>query len=141
MLTHTAEKLPASAWFPFFEKADLLTKALNETQSMKGRTIKIGRFFGPNLNRPVPIQVGGRSGFATLRVENDNHARSKRYFFEIAWEVAVSKETAKAQQCGGPNTEPNTTQTPSGNLPLSEASSTKKSTPIGATLGNDEAWE
>lgn len=142
MPTKATDKLPASDWLPFFTRADILTQALTETHTTKAKTIKIGQFLSPNVDRPVPIQVGGRSGHATLRVKKGK-AKSKLYFFEITWdapeisEKKKGKTNKKAKSNQGPiKSQPTPPKAASTKVP-----STKKPVPKGSKLGNDEKWE
>ncbi len=133
----SAGKLPAADWLPLFAKADVLTKSLSETHSMKAKTIKIGQFLSPNVNRTVPVQVRGRSGHATLRVK-PGKAKSKLYFFEVIWDSpeTTEKKPKKAIAVKGPTV---------AKAPPSKAASTKPQTSTktvakGSKPGNDEVW-
>ena len=142
MPTKSTDKLPATDWLPFFARADILTQALAETHSAKAKTIKIGQFLSPNVNRPVPIQVDGRSGLATLRVESKKHAKSKRYFFEITWdEPETSKKKAKTNKTTKPNKVPVKTQPAPSKAASTKVPSSKKPVPKVSKPGNDEKWE
>ncbi len=142
MSIKVSDKLPAADWLPFFVEADVLTQALTETHSAKAKTIKIGQFLSPNVGRTVPIQVNGRSGHATLRVESQKHAKSKRYYFEITWdapEPSGKKLNAnKKAKAGKKPTEPQPT---SSKAALPKVPSTKKSVSGGSKPGNHEEWE
>lgn len=130
--TETADKLPAADWLPFFIKAGVLAKALNDTGSARGKTIKIGQFLTPNVNRTVPIQIKGRGGRATLRVRVGTHAKEKLYFFEIVWDAPIP-ETGDAP---GPKKATGIKKQEPPEKPPSETHTgkTEKS-------GNDEEWE
>ncbi|MBA4192401.1 MAG: hypothetical protein C0467_30910 [Planctomycetaceae bacterium] len=137
-MSKTIDKLPAADWLPFFVKADILAKALTGAHSMKAKTIKIGQFLSPNVNRTVPIQVRGRSGHATLRVKLGK-AKSKLYFFEVTWDSpeTTEKKPKKASAVKGPTV---------AKAPPSKAASTKPQTSTkpaakGLKPGNDEVWE
>lgn len=142
MTTKLVDKLPAADWLPFFAKADILTQALTETHSAKAKTIKIGQFLSPNVNRPVPIQVNGRSGHATLRVKKGT-AKSKRYFFEITWDAPETSATKKANtnKTAKPNKGPVQSQPAPSKAASTKVPSTKKPVPKSAKPGNNETWE
>jgi hypothetical protein len=73
---------PAAGWISIFEQAGILREQLRNG-SNHSRAIRIGNFFGPLIDREVPILVQGRAGRATLRVQA-GRARSKRFWLEIA---------------------------------------------------------
>jgi hypothetical protein len=77
-----SDSLPAAGWISIFERAGILREQLRNG-SNHSRAIRIGNFFGPLIDREVPILLQGRAGRATLRV-HEGRARSKRYGFEIA---------------------------------------------------------
>jgi len=74
---------PAAGWISIFERAGILGEQLRNG-SNHSRAIRIGNFFGPLIDREVPILVQGRAGRATLRV-HQGRARSKCFWFEIAF--------------------------------------------------------
>jgi hypothetical protein len=78
-------KLSPKDWEPYFRKAKVRVKDLDDCMSNKAKTIKIGHFLSPNVNREVPVEVQGRAGKAVLRVE-EGRAKGKRYFFEVTWD-------------------------------------------------------
>ena len=150
MDTKPNKKLPAADWLPFFIKADVLTKALAETHSAKGKTIKIGQFLTPNVNQTVPVQVKGRSGKATLRVEMKGHGKEKRYFFEVEWDSVVTPPAVKQQVKGTklsiskskPGAPKGTTPkpTPKAAAPKPTPTPTKPKSSV-AKKGNNEVWD
>lgn len=77
---------PASEWESIFRRARVMVEELDVTASSRSRATRIGRFLGPLLGRPVPVQVRDRQGTAILRV-HEGRARERRYYFDIAWQA------------------------------------------------------
>ena len=86
MTTDTNKQpLPPAEWEEYFRKADLLCERLNSAKSERGKSTILGNFLGKLVGRQVPIEVGGRSGKAALRVER-GRARRNLYYFEVSWD-------------------------------------------------------
>lgn len=166
MTVSTADKKqPAAKWLPHFGRADVLTKVLAEARSEKAKAVLVGKFLGQNLNCPVPILVDGRSGTATLRVEQ-GRSKSKLYHFEVEWDavlepsspVALNEGQMEQAALGQPMPSSIPTAGLVGNSPKIETIETEaidpltpaeshqaeappKKAPGKQASGNDEAWE
>jgi hypothetical protein len=129
----------ATDWLKYFGHADIMTKVLADISSERGKTIRIGNYLSPNVDRTVPIQVKGRSGSATLRRKKGS-AHSKLYYFEVVWDTPAIAEETQADTIveqqpvvdhstttiiASP-TEPVTVRNPAGK---------------GSNPGNDEMWD
>lgn len=99
-------KLAARDWEAYFRKAKVRIDDLEACKSSKSRTIKIGLFLSPNVDRAVPIEFKGRTGKAVLRVVKDR-AKEKRYFFEVTWDdqgaEARPQRAARSKRAKNPN--------------------------------------
>ena len=51
----------------------------------RARAIKIGQFLSPLVGREVPIQAGGKTGKAVLRVE-PGRSKERRYYAVVTWD-------------------------------------------------------
>jgi hypothetical protein len=130
-----------------FVKANVLSKAMADTGSAKGKAVKIGQFLTPNVNRTVPIQVKGRSGRATLRAQAGTRGKEKLYYFEVSWDVADPNPTDEPIEFGN-KTAAGVVKAlaPKMNVPTETAmhatSTDKTATPGGlsAGSGNGEEW-
>jgi hypothetical protein len=76
-----------SEWIRYFEMAKIRTDELENCRSNHAKAIRAGQFLSPHVNRPVRIEVNGRTGTATLKAE-DGRAKERRYFFEVVWDDA-----------------------------------------------------
>ena len=79
------DKLPATDWLPYFKEAGIRVDELDQCKSEHSKAIKLGQFLSPKVGREVPVQVGGRTGRAVLRVEQDR-AKTKLYYLEVRWD-------------------------------------------------------
>ncbi|VTU00921.1 unnamed protein product [Gemmataceae bacterium] len=152
-------KLTAEGWLRFFLRSNLLNKELTEAKSAKAKSILIGKFLGRNVDRTVPIQVGGRSGLATLRVE-PRRSNQKRYFFEVRWdaepegaaavggtaasETPVTGEASRAVRAPAPAARSAGTRAITDTVVAgapTQPSTVPGPLPRSPDAGNDEAWE
>jgi hypothetical protein len=78
---------PASKWESLFKGAGIETERLDAAKSEKARTTILGNFLAQNVGREVPIEVKGRTGMATLRM-NVGRGKRKQYWFEVRWDGA-----------------------------------------------------
>ncbi len=86
MSKQTKHKLPAKDWLPFFEAAGILSEELEACKSERSRAIKLGQFLSTKVGREVPIQVGDRTGKATLESDMDR-ANTKVYYLRVVWDT------------------------------------------------------
>jgi hypothetical protein len=86
--------LVATGWEPHLRKAEVLVEELSGCKSERARAIRIGQFLSPKVDREVAIQVRGRTGRATLRLEK-RRANEKAYFFEVLWDVEATAGAKK----------------------------------------------
>ena len=159
MTEQKQQKQPAADWLPHFERAGILQDELLACKSERSKAIKLGQFLSPKVGREVPVQVGGRTGKAVLRVEQDR-AKTKRYFIEVTWdgkpqegEKTGKKKAKKTKKAGGKQDDtppggkrPETSmKTPGKKADAAPAGSkTPKTTAKPSrktTKGNAEAWE
>src|SRR5205085_9959781 len=111
------------------------------------KSTRIGQFLAPFVGRYVAIQVKGRTGRATLRVE-EGRSREKKYFFEIVWDSAAGDAPATGPE-SVPRPRPPDAPAPrtrrgrrgTGPRPRTvEPSGTAPEVRDGPTTGNDESW-
>ena len=101
--------VPAGNWEALFKKAGVETDRLDAAKSEKARTTILGNFLAQNVGREVPIEVKGRTGKATLRM-NVGRGRQKHYHFEIRWDDAEDSQSNKLHD-KVPDQEPAPTKT------------------------------
>jgi hypothetical protein len=157
--TKTPKMLPQD-WEQFFRTANIRVEELDNRKSSRSRSIMIGQFLSPNVNREVPIAVNGRTGRAVLRVE-EGRSKGKRYFIEVFWddpsdtpEVASSNpaeakgaQKPSAGEHAGPSTKParSQNQQSKGNRASIDDACGSNVQPQGrrsaaSAKGNDEVW-
>ena len=102
MTSFINRNLPPREWEPFFRKAGVRVEELDGAKSSKARSIKIGLFLSPLVDREVPIQVEGRSGKAVLRVA-DRRSKEKRYYFDVTWDHESDGGTVPVKNTGAEN--------------------------------------
>ncbi len=145
---------PASNWRRYFTGVSKLNSSLSEAPSEHAKSIKIGKFLSGCLGRPVPIQVHGRTGVATLRSEIRPSGNTKAYFFEVDWNAPeVEKSSCTEPPLGVSERDENEAPViskPAGAGAAAKAKPAKK-TPKAArsslppakppTKGNSERWD
>jgi hypothetical protein len=94
---------PASKWEALFKKVGVETDRLDAARSEKARMTILGNFLAQNVGREVPIEVKGRTGKATLRM-NVGRGRQKHYHFEIVWDEPSTREPDKSKGTSPPPT-------------------------------------
>jgi len=138
--------LPAAEWEPFFKRAEVHSDELGACKSERSRSIRIGKFLGPMIRRSVPIQVHGRCGTATLRMD-EGRGRVKRYGFMVRWDAGTDSHTfivptpasqAKPAAGGIPVVESEPAATGSGAPTASPGEAADVSPPTDG--GNQEKW-
>jgi hypothetical protein len=135
---------PAAAWEPIFRAAGVLAEALDPSKPARSRSTRIGGFLARHLNRPRPMEHGGRHGTARLLALE---GRQRRYAFAIRWDVAEGlDEEANAaapdplgEAIGHVGDAPPTPRSASADLPPEESASSPAAEDPGGE-GNGENW-
>lgn len=102
--------------------------------------------------RTVPIQVEGRTGHATQRLQAPGHAKRKLYYFVVDWDSPETQEKQKINKVIEKQSNVSPTQKTSREKksrtkgtsvkgPTSIASTPKPNLREESKPGNDEAWE
>jgi hypothetical protein len=146
-------------WEQYFRRAGIQVEALDAARSGQARATILGNFLSQNQGRDVPIQVGGRSGTARLRVE-EGGKRQRRYHFQVAWDEAPPPDSAppeKAPLTDGLADEPGPASAGPSAPPIATSSSSPAVSPLpvegllpapagpdqetpAEAEGNQEAW-
>lgn len=93
---------PAGAWEPICRAAGVLAEALDPSKPARSRFTRIGGFLARHLNRPTPIEHGGRHGTARLIALE---GRQRRYAFAIRWDAAEELDEAASAAAPDPLSE------------------------------------
>lgn len=136
--------IPAADWLQHFKAADVEQEALKEAKSQQAKATKAGNFLSRLVDREVPIEVDGRTGKATLRMEK-GRANKKHYWFDVCWDEPEGPAGDKRPPAAGrrkPGTDHRqqavgSQQRASGRNDLHHKPARKVTSPPG---GNREVW-
>ena len=88
----STKKMTANELLRFFQASGVLAAELEAAASERAKSIRIGQFLAKQIGRTAEVEVGGKTGKATLRCTN-GAARKTEYHFEIGWDdVALGGE-------------------------------------------------
>ena len=145
---------PAANWRRYFSEIPRLNNLLSEAPSDHAKSIKIGKFLSGCLSRPVPIQVNGRTGVATLHAETLAKGHTKVYVFDVVWNAPVVEQSTCAEpplvanegDISAARAVSNTEGTEAKAKPAKKPGKTGRSPPLApppakTTEGNSERWD
>lgn len=75
---------PAKEWISVLNASNVLEGDLQLSRSDQSKSVVVGNYLKANLDRKVPMAVGGRRGKAVLR-KRDGSSNRTLYYFEVSW--------------------------------------------------------
>jgi hypothetical protein len=101
--TFESKATAAAAWEKYLRQAKIRLAELDSCKSARAKAIRIGQFFGPLVDQVVPIEVGGRTGKARLKMVK-GRGNERRYGFIIHWDQPAADDPKKDAHTAQVNT-------------------------------------